>query len=285
MKKRILSGIGVCMVLLCSLLFSVSAAAAGSASSPYVNWNCDVVTSDSVYSVVLSHSGSSDGESYTFDSNGLTGWVSSQAFDYEEDGYGSFVTREYDLTAPGEISELVFTASDFYSWCFPDCEGGESSNMLFSYFHLDGLGIEAVYEYEYSLLGSSEIVSGSLVVPAGEYPYDDIAAAVFLYENMPEPVRFHSFKITFRNLNASSVSFYSRVSTIEQSDRVDLRSKDVVTDEPSKLGFADYTSWIATAVGGFLDFELFPGFTFGGILMVFIAFSCVMWFLRLVGGG
>lgn len=42
---------------------------------------------------------------------------------------------------------------------------------------------------------------------------------------------------------------------------------------------------LATAVGGFLDFEILPGFSLGGILMVTLAFLCVIWWLKLVAGG
>lgn len=54
---------------------------------------------------------------------------------------------------------------------------------------------------------------------------------------------------------------------------------------PSDAVFADYTSWIGLAVSGFLEFQVFPGFSFGALLMVIISFSTVMWFLKLFAGG
>jgi hypothetical protein len=47
----------------------------------------------------------------------------------------------------------------------------------------------------------------------------------------------------------------------------------------------NYTGWLGTAVGGFLDFELFPGFSLGGLLGILIGFSFVMLFLKFFAGG
>lgn len=50
-------------------------------------------------------------------------------------------------------------------------------------------------------------------------------------------------------------------------------------------GTVDFTSWLGTAVGGFLNFEIFPGFNMSGILLIIISFSLVMWFLKVFAGG
>ena len=47
----------------------------------------------------------------------------------------------------------------------------------------------------------------------------------------------------------------------------------------------DYTSWIGTAVGGFLNMELMPNFSLGGILAILIAFAITMLFLKFFAGG
>lgn len=54
---------------------------------------------------------------------------------------------------------------------------------------------------------------------------------------------------------------------------------------PSPPYEGDYTGWLGTAVGGFLDFELFPGFTLGGMLGILISFSFIMLFLKFFAGG
>ena len=56
------------------------------------------------------------------------------------------------------------------------------------------------------------------------------------------------------------------------------------SDNPA-LALLPYTTWIGDAVSGFMDFELFRGFTLGGIFMTLLAFTCVVWFLKLVAGG
>ena len=56
-------------------------------------------------------------------------------------------------------------------------------------------------------------------------------------------------------------------------------------DDNPALALIPYTTWLGEAVGGFMDFELFKGFTLGGIFMTILAFSCVMWYLKLVAGG
>lgn len=47
----------------------------------------------------------------------------------------------------------------------------------------------------------------------------------------------------------------------------------------------DFTSWIAVAVGGFLGFEIFPGFSLIGIFAIVIAISLVLFFLKMMRGG
>lgn len=48
---------------------------------------------------------------------------------------------------------------------------------------------------------------------------------------------------------------------------------------------ADYTSWIGNAVGGFLNMELFPFFSIGGILLICVAIGLVGYFLKIFMGG
>lgn len=55
--------------------------------------------------------------------------------------------------------------------------------------------------------------------------------------------------------------------------------------KPSLPYEADFTGWLGTAVGGFLDFELFDGFSLGGLLSVLIGFSFIMLFLKFFAGG
>lgn len=47
----------------------------------------------------------------------------------------------------------------------------------------------------------------------------------------------------------------------------------------------DFTTWLATAVGGFFSFSLFNGFTIGHMIGCLVAFSFVMMFLKFFAGG
>lgn len=58
----------------------------------------------------------------------------------------------------------------------------------------------------------------------------------------------------------------------------------VVPHSP-RLELSDYTDWITSAVDGILTLQVFPGFYLSGLLMVIIAFCCVMWFLKIFAGG
>lgn len=49
--------------------------------------------------------------------------------------------------------------------------------------------------------------------------------------------------------------------------------------------FVDFTTWLATAVGGFFDFSLFGGFSIGHMVGSIVAFSFVMLFLKFFAGG
>lgn len=54
-----------------------------------------------------------------------------------------------------------------------------------------------------------------------------------------------------------------------------------------ETGFADpsdtdFVSWLATAVGGFLDFELWPGMSLDQVLWVILVIGILMWFLKII---
>lgn len=47
----------------------------------------------------------------------------------------------------------------------------------------------------------------------------------------------------------------------------------------------DYGSWLGTAVGGFMDLELFPNFKIGGIMSTIVSVCLLMVFLKFFAGG
>lgn len=54
---------------------------------------------------------------------------------------------------------------------------------------------------------------------------------------------------------------------------------------PQDGSWSGLTSWLSTAVGGFMDFEIGYGISIGGILAILVGFSFVMLFLKVFAGG
>ena len=50
------------------------------------------------------------------------------------------------------------------------------------------------------------------------------------------------------------------------------------------LGNVDFVQWLTVAVGGFLDFELSPGISLGGVLAVIVGIGITIVFIKLFGG-
>lgn len=49
--------------------------------------------------------------------------------------------------------------------------------------------------------------------------------------------------------------------------------------------YVDFSGWLANAVGGFMEMEIFPGIALGGIVAVLVMFSVVMALLKIFAGG
>lgn len=59
-----------------------------------------------------------------------------------------------------------------------------------------------------------------------------------------------------------------------------------VDDYPSvDISGSNFTDWLVEAVGGFVGFELWPGFSLAAMLSVCIAIPLVLWILKLFAGG
>ncbi len=96
-------------------------------------------------------------------------------------------------------------------------------------------------------------------------------------------------KTSLNNPNITNLQLYGASYTYV-SVYNDFRDRDILSYTPPETPmdpgiFADYTSWIGTAVGGFIDLEIVQGFTLGGILMTIIGFMIAIWFLKLLAGG
>lgn len=78
----------------------------------------------------------------------------------------------------------------------------------------------------------------------------------------------------------SSIDIMNRYSYPDWHKYDDSRSHTISTDLE-----VDFTGWIATATSGFLNFELFPNFSIGGVLAILVGFSLVILFLKVFAGG
>lgn len=65
----------------------------------------------------------------------------------------------------------------------------------------------------------------------------------------------------------------------------DFLSSDNLIFDYSPLEPVEMSNWLLTAVGAFMDAELFPGLAIGGIFAVLVAFPVAIWFLKIVLGG
>lgn len=198
------------------------------------------------------------------------------------------------------------SVSDFYIWestdYFSDLTGldiGESFTSQIQF--LASLGWSDYptsfasitgYTVSYSLLGDSTVYTYNHV-------YDNPDSFTFL-NFTPQPSEFypeadsstvlyiHDYTLNLSGAFPSFGEFYCTFNEVVMSN-VDMRSIDLSTrlpeDSNPALPLRDYTSFLGTGASGFLDLEIFPGFTIGGIFMTLVAFCCVIWFLKLFAGG
>lgn len=156
-------------------------------------------------------------------------------------------------------SDLIWSCSIKY------CEAGTTDFSVFTWNYVD---------YEDGGPG-----------PGTLFLKDSIGSGIFYVEN---------FSMTLSGVlthSSPSVSLTVLSSSFEAYADIDPRLYDLQQSIYDRDGgiddnyFADMTSWLATAVDGFLDFDILPGFSIGGLVLVILSFSFVMYFLKLFAGG
>lgn len=66
----------------------------------------------------------------------------------------------------------------------------------------------------------------------------------------------------------------------------ELREVDLeYTGTDNYANASKYTKWIGHALSGFMDFQIMPGFSLGGLMLVILSFSVVVWWLKVFAGG
>lgn len=86
-------------------------------------------------------------------------------------------------------------------------------------------------------------------------------------------------------INQSDFRVQSQVTLFSDEAYQAAYDADLVEPFDATDYYADYTGWVATAISGFFDTQIFPGFTLGGIVLMVLAFAIVIWMLKIFAGG
>lgn len=83
---------------------------------------------------------------------------------------------------------------------------------------------------------------------------------------------------------SSSLNLYN---TYDKTDEITSAAGGYLRSVTTYIDFEDisYTDWLVNSVGGFMGFEIIPGFTLGGILAAIIALLLLRSFLKIFAGG
>lgn len=230
-----------------------------------------------------------------------SGWASSavyfRAFDGED---GSGINTQ---------SGLVLTAHDFFA-SYNTFDSSYKSEVFLSfdvsylrsygYFGSSGSdydNISVVFDY-YLINEVDQLIAGkeTVVLPIeqffdGEYEYVNIDVGDYLRStgvlSASRPLAYiSSFYIAFPITDAYDLDngWYPRLEfdviySYDPSLNVNMFARD------ETLPFHDYTAFLATAASGFLNLQIFPGFTISGLLISLLGFACAIWFLKIFAGG
>lgn len=153
----------------------------------------------------------------------------------------------------------------------------------------------------YSYNGSSLAKNGFKPFEQFYLDYDDEITNTLVYLSNIEfkinPIRSNNSGRLLQYLNFSQPFYYtSDINSVlsfeswlienDLSERVDLNQDcPVCSICPGTDINISYTDWLTTAIGGFFDFELFPGFSFGGVIAIVFILLFVIWVLKIIAGG
>jgi hypothetical protein len=226
-----------------------------------------------------------------------TGFKFSNTLDSGSSSYPSFVVPN---------TNVRLSLRDFYLWnrSFESITTNSEISLAFDY---ESSNLRPYYfDFYYSLAGDSTINYlsvlasdfnssddsniGNFVFSPSILDIDDPDAVVYVHQcnvrmgDSPYPAGESFLSEVIFDLTAT-YTFNPYLDNFSTAPPVpDVPDVPIDPDNPA-IALSRYTEWIGDALGGFLDFNIFPGFTLGGIFMTLLAFSCVVWFLKLVAGG
>ena len=187
------------------------------------------------------------------------------------------------------LQEMNISLSNFYCWNYDfglDIGSTRSEVSLnIRYPEGDPFYVSSLDVY-YKVFGSNELQSTSITVDYssgdGEYLLD-LSPSLLGITERNTLVYIYDLTINFTIVDPRA-DFLDLDLSVGYVFNPYIHSFISPEDNPA-FALRPYTEWIATAVGGFFDLEIFPGFSLGGIFMTLVAFMCAIWFLKLVAGG
>lgn len=160
--------------------------------------------------------------------------------------------RQWDVD--GDILTTDYIDQPVY-YCASVITGGGGSNDLGDNYMSSTLSIDGAIPVTLATDGEWELVENSPLKATGI--------------DVSFPVYERDFEVG--DLNLAYPDFTRYISKFRGVGNIDVN--------------ADFTGWIATATSGFLNFELFPNFSIGGVLAILVGFSLVILFLKIFAGG
>lgn len=244
--------------------------------------------------------------------NGFSGLNSSDVTFYNDSDYNLIGSAEfyhtgYKNTLSNDYFNITYLYDynliirDFYIWNNNfDSRITTNSEIDLTFYYGDVLARVSSLDIDYALAGSSEIFHTN--IPASNFEQDSESYDVFTFS--PSMLGFgdedliiyiyqckFNFDYSFESatISSSRTSLLDVVATYTFNPYVKNHGSPYSPSDPDAdnpaLPLMSYTTWLGTAVSGFLDLEIFPNFTLGGIFMTILAFTIVVWFLKLVAGG
>ena len=216
--------------------------------------------------------------------------------DFKLIGSAQFWHSSYKFSLGGDYYENAYLNGfnvflrDFYIWNFTFDDRIDYQSEISLFFNYEDMEAEVSnVAFTYSYAGDSTVYT--TVVSASDLPeYEEgffgISPLMLGIEDSNAVIYVYECKFSFTGIptarNATLLDFNA---VYVFNPYLDNGSFETGGDDNPALALIPYTTWLGEAVGGFMDFELFNGFTLGGIFMTILAFTCVMWFLKLVAGG
>lgn len=165
-------------------------------------------------------------------------------------------------------------------------------------------------QYERSSSNTIELVRRHLTINLDDVPYfEDVingqllyARAVPFFDSSLSVVRealdnqvdafsdgeslYYMQDIEFQLYQNGSTSL-TLYNTYDETDEITSAAGGYLKSVTTYIDFEDisYTDWLVNSVGGFMGFEIIPGFTLGGVMAAIIALLLLRAFLKIFAGG